>query len=187
MAIAQRRRQVADLYLQRWTQSSIAERVGVDQSTVCDDLKYVRREWRDSAVRDFDLAQAEELQKLDRVEREAWAAWEQSQKPAQSAVINGDGGNQQTRKSVRNRHGDPRMLEIILKCNAARRTMLGLDAPTKIAPVMPNGQEPYRLAVATLSVIELRALKRVRDRQLALTQGTETKDDDQTIADDRID
>jgi hypothetical protein len=32
--------------------------------------------------------------------------------------------------------------------------------------VMPDGQEPFRLAVAGLSVIELRAIARLRDRTL---------------------
>jgi hypothetical protein len=110
-----------------------------------------------------------ELQKLDRVEREAWAAWERSQQPAQSAVMSGDGVGQHTRKAMHSQHGDLRALETVLKCNAARRAMLGLDAPMQIAPVMPNGEEPFRLAVAHLSVSELRALKHLRDRTLTVT------------------
>jgi hypothetical protein len=161
------------------TQVAIAERLNVDQSTVSGDLRAVRREWRDSTLRDFDLAQAEELKKIDRVEREAYAAWEQSKKPAQSAVVNGN-IDSQSRKTIKNRHGDPRMLDIVLKCIAARRTILGLDAPTKIAPVTPDGQEPYRLAVAHLSITELRALKRVRDRSQVLAEEPEENDDDPT-------
>jgi len=67
----------------------------VAQPTICDDLKRIRAEWRESAVRDFDEARQLELMKLERIEREAWSAWDQSKKPAQSAVVTGDGvGNE---------------------------------------------------------------------------------------------
>jgi hypothetical protein len=133
LQILKRRQQVAELYLQCWAQAAIAEHLGVDQSTVSGDLRALRREWRDSALRDFNQAQAEELQRIDRVEREAWAAWELSKKPAQSAVVNGDAGSQ--RKTIKNRHGDPRMLELALKCVAQRRALLALDnQPAELNP-----------------------------------------------------
>src|SRR3990172_5205421 len=75
LAIIERRRKVADMYLQHWTQTQIAEHLGVGQPTICEDLKHVREEWRNSAVRDFDLARQFELAKIDRIERESWAAW----------------------------------------------------------------------------------------------------------------
>ena len=106
LAILRRRRAVADLYLQGWTQTGIAEELGVAQPTVCDDLRRIRAEWRDSAVRDFDEARQLELMKLDRIEREAWSAWQRSQKPAQSAVVTGEGVGQRTRKSMKNQHGE---------------------------------------------------------------------------------
>lgn len=67
-----------------------------------------------------------ELAKLDRIEREAWAAWEWSPKPQQSAVILDDGAQQPTRKMLKNQNGDPRSLELAMKCVAARRAILGL-------------------------------------------------------------
>lgn len=181
LELVRRRQQIAELYLQGWTQTAIAERLTISQSMVSDDLKSIRREWRASAIRDFDLAQAEELQKLDRIEREAWAAWERSQKPAQSAVMDGAGAAQPTRKTIRTQYGDPRLLEVVLKCNAARRTMLALDPPMRIAPVMPDGQEPFRLAVASLNLNELRALKQLRDRAQAITDQRSTNDDAKVI------
>ena len=139
LAVLQRRQQTADRYLRGWTQTAIGEDLGVTQATISGDLKEIRREWRASALRDFDAARDLELQKLDRVEREAWAAWERSQQPIQSAIVSGDGSDRQTRKSMQSQHGDMRALETVLKCNAARRATLGLDAPTQIAPVMPDG------------------------------------------------
>jgi hypothetical protein len=163
--VLRRRRQIAELYVQRHTQAMIADKLGISQATVSADIKRIRREWRVSTLRDFDTACELELRQLDRVEREAWELFERSQKPAQSAVI-GDGNGAPTRKSVKNRDGDIRALDVILKCGAARRALLGLDAPTRIAPVMPDGQEPFRLAVAQLSVTELRAIARLGNRTL---------------------
>ena len=41
--------------------------------------------------------------------------------------------------------------------------LLGLYAPTKIAPTTPDGQEPYRLAIAQLSLEDLRTIKRLKE------------------------
>src|SRR5690242_11244148 len=91
LAILQRRKQVAELYLQGWSQPAIAHQLDVSQPTICADLKAIRQDWRDSAIRDFDALRDLELQKLDLIEREAWEAWKRSQKPAQSAVVTGEG------------------------------------------------------------------------------------------------
>ncbi|MDZ4780431.1 MAG: helix-turn-helix domain-containing protein [Planctomycetia bacterium] len=137
---ARRRQQVAELYVQGWTQQVIGEHLQICQTTVCFDLKALRREWRESSIRDFDSQRYVELKKLERVEREAWAAWERSQKPLQSAVLNGEGSAARARKTVKNQHGDPRFLEQVQKCLVQRRALLGLDAPTLLAPVTPSGQ-----------------------------------------------
>ena len=132
LTILKRRRDVADLYLQGWNQTAIAEELGVAQPTISDDVKHIRAEWRDSAVRDFDEARQLELMKLDRIEREAWSAFDQSKKPAQSAVVTGEGYGQKTRKSMKNQHGDPRFLDQVNKCITHRRALLGLDAPMQL-------------------------------------------------------
>jgi hypothetical protein len=95
-------------------------------------------------------------------------------------------GSERTEKTVRQRIGDPRFLDQIHKCIASRRALLGLDAPTRIAPVMPDGQTPFRLAVAQLDIGELRALKKLRDRAEALTtvEQEDHADGSQSIPDD---
>ena len=131
IAIAKRREKVADLYLQGWTQCQIAEQVDVKQSTVSDDLKKIQTAWRASSVRDFDQARELELRKIDRIEREAWAAWERSQKPAQTSTTSDETHQRKTRRQMRNQYGDPRFLEQVNKCIASRRAILGLDAPVR--------------------------------------------------------
>ena len=137
LAKARRRQQVVSLYLQGWSQAAIAEHLQIAQWTVSRDLKHVYAEWRESTIRDFDTLQTIEVQKLDRLEREAWAAWDRSQKPSQLARIKGASSEQNAERVVKNQIGDPRFLEQVHKCIAGRRAILGLDAPTRIEPVGP--------------------------------------------------
>jgi predicted transcriptional regulator len=140
LEIARRRQMVADLYLQRLTQVAIAERLGISQATVCDDLKKIQAEWRNSAIRDFDKSRELELRTFDWLQRESGEAWERSKKPAQSAVIHGDGTSAPTRKTLKNQNGDPRFLEQIQRCIAARCALLGLNAPQRLEHSGPNGK-----------------------------------------------
>ena len=172
LAIIQRRQRVADLYLQGLTQTTIAEHLGTCQSIVCDDLKAIRAQWQESSVRDFDTAREVELRRIDRIQAEASEAWEKSKQPEQAATVSGEGSvNQKVRKSVKNRHGDPRFLDIMLKCVASRRAILGLDAPMEIAPVLPDGQDAAQVVVAQLSVTELRVLKRLKEKAAPIVDG----------------
>jgi predicted transcriptional regulator len=141
--IEQRRQQAAELYLKGTTQAEIARELNVSQATISDDLKAIRREWRDSRIRDFDEAVAMELKKLDHLEREAWSGWDRSQLPAESTKVTQDGSGKKAEKTVRQQQGDPRFLDQVHRCIVGRRTLLGLDAPTRIAPTSPDGQEAY--------------------------------------------
>lgn len=80
----QRRSTVAGLYLAGHSQLDIALKMGMSIGTVAADLAHVRQEWLASAVRDFDQKKAEELAKIDRLESEAWAAWNRSREDAQT-------------------------------------------------------------------------------------------------------
>ena len=141
---AERRQRVAELYIQGWTQTKIAAELNVTQGTISKDLKALQREWRESRIRDFDAARELELQRLDRLEREAWAAWLRSQEPLESTkVLNDASGGKKAQKLTQHRDGDPRFLEQIHKCITSRRALLGLDAPTRIAPTSPDGEEAY--------------------------------------------
>jgi ATP/maltotriose-dependent transcriptional regulator MalT len=157
LAIAQRRQQVARLYLQGQSQVEIAQELRTAQSTISKDLDKIHAAWRESAIRDFDAQRDLELARLNQIEREAWAAWERSQRPAQQAVVEGEtSGSQRSRRTVRNQYGDPRFLELAWRCNEQRRKMLGLDAPTQIAPaaaeIAPLTAEQRRTHVAAILI-----------------------------------
>lgn len=142
-AVAVRRQQVAELFLQSRTQTEIARELGVAQSTVSADLKALHERWRATALRDFDAARAVELKKLQRIEREAWQAWQRSQEPLETTKVTQVGEDRRAEKSVRHQHGDPRYLEIVHRCIMSRRALMGLDAPTRVAPTSPDGDEAY--------------------------------------------
>lgn len=161
LEIAQRRRDVAELYIQGWTQTAIAEKLGIGQPAVCKDLQQIQREWRDSRIRDFDAARELELQKIDRLEREAWAAWERSQKPSQSAEFAGDANNTPKRKRVTNRVGDPRYLLIVHNCIASRRAVLGLDALPALPKDDPNDNPTDRASRIVSLVTQIRDRERI--------------------------
>ena len=129
LGILKRRHQVTELYLRGHTQMAIAEQMGVAQGTVCADLKAIRELWEESLVRNFDLAREEELKKLAMIESETWAAWERSQKPTQEAHVK-DNDQAGAVKKMKSRHGDLRCMDVLLRCNSARRDLLGLDLAT---------------------------------------------------------
>ncbi len=64
IAIAHRREKIAEYYLKGKRQSEIAEMLGFDQSTISLDLKAIRNQWLDSALRNFDDLKSQELAKL---------------------------------------------------------------------------------------------------------------------------
>src|SRR5258708_14374148 len=80
----ERRREVANYALKGWTQAAIARQMHIPQATVSRDLAAMREFWREFPVYDFDRARLEQLQKIDLVEAEAWAAWQRSQEPQRS-------------------------------------------------------------------------------------------------------
>lgn len=109
----------AALYLQGKTQTEIAAALGVCQQQVSYDLEIVRQRWLESSVLDFNTKKAEELARIDNLERVAWESWERSQ------TIYGKDGKPLKRKSP----GDPRFLKQVEACIEKRVKILGLNAP----------------------------------------------------------
>jgi hypothetical protein len=112
-------------------QSEIAKSFGVTQGQISQDLAIIRAQWLASAIRDFDALKAEELRKIDLVEREYWLAWERSQQDKEIEFE--ERGSKGTRSGTRSegQAGNPAFLEGVLKCIAKRCEILGLDAPKR--------------------------------------------------------
>lgn len=128
-----RRAEVARRYLQGEMQEEIARSFGVTQGQISQDLKVVRAAWLESAVRDFDAAKAQELAKIDAVEREYWLAWERSKQDKEVAIQEA-GADKKIKKATLRKEGqagNPAFLAGILTCIERRCKILGLDAPTR--------------------------------------------------------
>jgi hypothetical protein len=152
LMIESRRCQVAELFLRGVKrQGELARRLGVDRSTVSRDLKALNARWKEAAVRDLDAAKGQELEHIDQLLREYWDAWEKSKKGQETTTTEqttgGDG--ERVRAAIRKeeQHGDPRYLAGVQWCIEQRARILGLNAPQKIAPTTPDGQEPYQPTV----------------------------------------
>jgi len=130
--IARDRKKIGELYLRGWLQVDIAEKLGVDRSTVSRDLKALHREWLASALADFSEAKAQELAKIDDLEREYWRAWERSCEDAET--VRKEGTTKildKIVKTAKGQAGDPRFLSGVQWCLERRCKILGLDAPEK--------------------------------------------------------
>jgi len=124
--------------------AQISDQLNVAVGTIHNDLKRVREAWRESSVRDFDELRTIELLKIERIEQEAWAGWGRSQQPQQTATIKGEGGpGQKASKTMKTRVGDPRFLDVLARCSAQRRQLMGLDLPVATTPPVPaDGGSP---------------------------------------------
>jgi hypothetical protein len=109
-AIEQRRRTVAEMVASHHTYREIGEALGVASSTVSDDVKVIREQWRERATADYGTFLAEELAKLDVLEHEVLP----------KALSGGPKGGVNLRAVDR-----------VLTIQDRRVRMLGLDAPSK--------------------------------------------------------
>ena len=139
--LAKRRTIAAEMYLNGATRAAIAQEVGVSRATIQSDLAAIRVEWKESRIRDFDEAKALELAKLDNTEREAWAAWERSQKNAVKVKTSQEGDFEKVEKWSEGQTGDPRFLQTVLTSIQRRCALLGLDAPFKHAQTDTQGND----------------------------------------------
>lgn len=140
-AIEELRDKVAEMYVQHYTYREIGAKLGISIGQVCQHMKIVVARWKDRAEVNVGHRIEEECKKLDVTEREARAAWEKSKADAKarSKVIEGvpGAGGSVTPRTVRvtehteEQYGDPRYLEVILKCQERRAKLLGIDV-TKV-------------------------------------------------------
>lgn len=152
-ALLNRRKQVTEMYLRGWSQWDIANEVGVNQSVVHEDIRYMHREWLSSIVEQIDEVKTRDLAKLDMVENEMWKAYLKSctveeivtlsAKTERVAVFDGEGKDKkyighemvetETTRDVRTKVliGDTRYMDEILKCIDMRGKILGYTKDDK--------------------------------------------------------
>lgn len=144
---------IAQLYKRGYSYREIREEVmarldlqAYSLQTVHKDVNRLLAEWRETRIDNTDLAVQLELERIDEVIKEAWAAWEKSKtdyerkKAKQQGIPGGDAesgeGGVVTVKMEQQKeevicYGDPRYLEVIHKNLVERRKLLGLYSPEK--------------------------------------------------------
>lgn len=121
-------------------QALIAREFGVSQPLITADLKAIRKEWMKSGIRNFDEALNKELKKLDILEREAWAAWTLFMQPTATTRATQQHGKIKAEKTIRERTGDPRYLQIVMRVIEMRCKLLGLDEVASALSQRPDKQ-----------------------------------------------
>ena len=110
--LAARRREVVRLVHKGWTQAAIARHLKIPPGTVSRDRAAMQKFWRDFPVHDFENVRLEQLQKIDVIEAEAWAAWERFHQRRQNAQMTRGKTGEQTRTSLQDQHDDPRTPDV---------------------------------------------------------------------------
>ncbi|NIU06911.1 MAG: hypothetical protein GWO40_22005 [Gammaproteobacteria bacterium] len=124
----------------------IAREFGVSQGTISTDLKAIMEGWRKSAEADVYAAKVRETEKINRVELEAWEAWEASRQPHEISEREVTGPENErvpgkTKLRVEGSSGDPRFLGVIRDCIAQRCKLWGYNAPDKTALTDSEGKD----------------------------------------------
>jgi predicted transcriptional regulator len=138
LQIRERRKAAAEMYMRGLTQQEIALALGCDKSLVCRDLQEVRRQWRESAMRDWDEAVGQQLEELERLREQYWEAWERSKQDRtrrrrrKRKAGESKDSVREVSTYVEQRDGNPKFLAGVMQCIERRCKLLGLDAPTRV-------------------------------------------------------
>lgn len=70
--------EIARLYMRGEMQADIAGKLGLTQQQISYDLKVIHQRWLSSSLINYNEAKAQELAKIDHLERTYWESWERS-------------------------------------------------------------------------------------------------------------
>jgi hypothetical protein len=145
LQIEERRAQVALLILSHVPYRAIGQMLGISSGTVAEDVRIIRRQWRERAADSYEAHVAEEIAKLDVLER-AWVAKATPLHPLRSA------------EDVAAAEAATRVLDRVMR---HRARLLGLMQPTR-HEVAGIGGGPIEVK-ASLEAKKARALELVRE------------------------
>lgn len=176
----QRRRDlaiVANLYMQGYTQAEIAEHLNgrteedrdytISRHQISYDLISLREEWLNSALVDLDKRKAQELAKLDHLEREYWEAWHRSLQAEETITTEmSEDDEGRMKRTVKGSSGDPRYLQGIERCINRRIELFGLDAPKRTEAQITQTQITGVFELGNLDIRELNQLEQILAKAL---------------------
>lgn len=152
-------RRITDMYLQGKTQADIAAALGVSQPQISMDLATIQKRWRTSTAINLDEAKQKELAKIDTLERTYWDAWQRTleEKTKTRTEQSKTGDKSGAAKATIEKEtllGNPAYLSGIQWCISERCKILGIYAPSKIAPTTPDGKESYPVAIVPAGYLD---------------------------------
>ena len=136
--ILEDRVKVAEMFVQSYTLRQIAEEVCKDRPyklshvQICQDIKTVVAQWKTDTSAFIDERMESDLMKLERIENEAWQAWERSKGIKRTRTKTKVGDVVTNTIKDENLVGDPKFLEVIRQVLQDRANLLGYMAPKKV-------------------------------------------------------
>ena len=123
--------QIKDCYLRGETQMSIAAKFDLSQSQISRDLSTIQRRWKESSIVDINEVKQRELERIDVLEREYWAAWAASQGEQKRSTATKTEDTSRAQIIKFDSPGDPRFLAGVQWCIDQRCKILGVYAPLR--------------------------------------------------------
>jgi len=166
LQILKRRRLVARLYLRKMTQQQIADKIGIERSTISRDLKYLRNLWRKEAISDIDERRGRELAELEEMERDAIQNYTLAKESKDiDGIVTKEKDNRSMLAWFRSR------LEVKFRIDK----LLGLSAPDKLTVL--DWREEFKKAGMNESD-ENKIFEEMVKRHIADTRQSQSADDD---------
>lgn len=134
LIVAERRRDVAQMYLSGYTQAEIAHKWKVSQPQISYDLKHIHAEWVQAARMSMDEAKARELARIDRLEREYWQAWQRSIGQRERTLTErttGEKAHERAQVVKEDNAGESKYLDGVRWCIEQRLKIFGVYAAEK--------------------------------------------------------
>ncbi len=137
LKIASRRLKAAELYLRgERSLTRIAAQLKVDKATASRDFKAIRGLWKDRCSRALAVAKAEELAKVNLLEKTYWRAWRRSLRDKEGTTTETISGGESDRTkagtSREGQSGNPAFLAGIQWCIEQRCDILGLKTVKRV-------------------------------------------------------
>lgn len=131
--IVKRRAVVAGMLLSGRNYREIAQEVGAKSTeSVFTDVQAIIAEWKETQKHNISEWITLELERIGRLESEAWDAWERSCKDAEIHSEEDGPLGHKTKHVLKGQSGNPAFLDVVLKCVTRRCELLGLDEPTEV-------------------------------------------------------
>lgn len=136
---------IAEMYLGGALQTEIAQKLGITQARVSQELRVIQKEWEKRYAGTIHELKMRELAKIDSLELMYLEQFQKSMKMARVTREEKQGTKESyvKERTEESQLGDPRYLQGIQWCIEQRCKLLGLNAPVKVAPTDPTGEREY--------------------------------------------